>query len=128
MATDKYQYIVERAKNFIFETNQEKNKHCSVTFNSKFKIINISNNYRNTHAETNVIKNKNQNIKNILIIRIDKIGNLLYSKPCFHCVTELKKTNIKNIIYSLDTNQLKKDKITELENSHISRSKRSLLL
>jgi len=64
-------------------------------------------NIARTHSELNcILKVKNKlnykNLKDITFInvRIDKMGNAKYSKPCNGCSDLLKRIGYKNIYYS----------------------------
>lgn len=117
----KYRYLIDIAINYCKKYSKIKNKsrHCCIIFNSKFKILSISYNYKDIHAEDYAI-NKNNKGKNLLVIRINSNNELLYSKPCFDCIKKLKDTNIKYIIFSISNNQLEKIKTRDIFNNHRS--------
>jgi hypothetical protein len=71
--------------------------------------------------------NKRVKKVNLLVIRIDKNNKLQMAKPCLQCLTTIKKMNIiKNIYYSTGNgDEIKCEKITEIENIHVSRGNRS---
>lgn len=54
---------------------------------------------KSTHAEVDAINNlKNTRIKkkiNIYVLRVNRTGNLCYSKPCDNCVSYMNKILIK---------------------------------
>lgn len=89
-----------------------------------------------THAEMDAIKKlpkikikgKRKNI-NLVVIRIDKIGYLKNSEPCFKCIEHLQYLNntsgykIKNIYYSNADGNIVVKKFSELaesEHKHVS--------
>ena len=67
---------------------------------------------------------------NLIVIRIDKTNTLQMAKPCSHCLETIKQLNIiKNIYYSTGNNdEIKCEKITNIENIHVSRGNRSARL
>ena len=72
--------------------------------NSNNKLY--SNNKIKTHAEMDVLnktkellrcKKIKENTMNLIVIRVNKLGQLCESAPCFHCTKELEKNNIVKI-------------------------------
>lgn len=116
----KLNYLIDKAIEYSsLKTNKEKSLHCCIVFNSKNKILSIKYNFKDSHAEETAIKNlKGGN--NLLVIRIDSSNNILYSKPCKDCIEKIKKTNIKNIYYSVSFNMIEKIKTYYIENNHRS--------
>lgn len=55
------------------------------------------------HAEVAAILNAKTDLtgSSIFIIRINKAGDLMYSRPCKYCLRYIKKVGIKKIIYSI---------------------------
>ena len=94
---------------------------CVATYGGKM-IASGSNNYNNyskhdnlsefscsCHAEINVIRKCIKRIGvekmkrvNLYVARIDNKNNFQNSAPCFHCLREIKKLKIKNIIFKDD--------------------------
>merc|ERR1712154_118872 len=96
-------------------------------------------NYATSHAEINLLFNlgvlthklarkgynkKSKNLPNkyinkynrkmpkiIYVIRVDGKGKLMYSRPCSHCLTVLKRIGIKYAIYSVDRYSFIKEKL-----------------
>jgi deoxycytidylate deaminase len=56
----------------------------------------------------------------ILVIRLDKQGNLKNSKPCKHCLETLKKFNIKTVYYSTDEGKIEMERIRDCSTDHYS--------
>lgn len=66
---------------------------------------------------------------NLIVIRVDKIGHLKNSEPCFKCIEYLQKLNntsgykIQNIYYSNADGNIVVKKFSEIitcENKHVS--------
>jgi cytidine deaminase len=81
------------------------------------------------HAERSAYFNMPKKFRNkenldILVIRINKSKELLYSKPCKSCIEFLKKKNIRNIYYSGNDNKIIKENTKNISNNHISYGKR----
>ena len=66
----------------------------------------------------------------LFVIRIDKDNKLRMAKPCSHCLETIQRLNvIKHIYYSTGNNdEIKCEKISEIQNSHVSRGNRSARL
>ena len=101
---------------------------------------------RNIHAEISVLNNYRNLIyrsKNkykykyfdLIVIRINKSGSLLMSKPCYHCIKNIQKftlrlgIRIRNCIYSNEENSLTNERFINIYNDrhinkHISRGNR----
>ena len=85
-------------------------------------INKISNKRSSIHAEINALdrylKNPIKHKKiNIIVIRINNIGQLCNSKPCYHCIVEMYKKYsriIKNIYYSDSNGKIQKTNIYDL--------------
>jgi hypothetical protein len=61
----------------------------------------------------------------IYIVRTTSEGELVDSKPCFHCLQELKRYNLfKYCYYSNDEGKIVKIKMCMLENSRLSSANR----
>jgi len=59
------------------------------------------------HAEVAAILNAKTNLSgsSIFIIRVNKAGDLMYSRPCEHCLRYIKEVGIKKIIYSISNDE-----------------------
>jgi hypothetical protein len=107
------------------------NNHCAVMF-TKRRIYAISNNIRNTkvgryivpstHAESGCLEDGVASAKrvSILVIRINKLGQLVNSKPCHFCTRLMKQCNIHRIYYSNDSGEIECHKLRNFQSSHIS--------
>ena len=85
------------------------------------------------HAEVAAKKNlplnysNNKKTLNLLVIRINKNGDLKNSKPCFKCITHLNRIpgyKINKIYYSNENGQIIESKFNDLyfeDNKYISR-------
>ena len=62
----------------------------------------------------------------IVVIRVNKFGCLVNSKPFSSCLYYLRLYGIRNIYYSDDDGEMIKEKISEFETSHKSIGHRSL--
>ena len=76
------------------------------------KIFNHSPCNKYTHIVTKKLE--------IMVIRLDKFGNLKNSKPCKHCLEALKMMNIKTIYYSTDAGVIEKERIRDFHTNHYS--------
>lgn len=92
-----------------------------------YRILSFGENLDYTHAEHAAILNLpnlkvKKNLKNIdiVIIRVNKSGSLINSKPCIHCILNmyniplLKGYVIKNIYYSNETGIIIKEKLINM--------------
>lgn len=75
------------------------------------------------HAETNCLysmesilykQRKCKKKLQLLVVRVDKNGNLLQSMPCSHCCLHLKKQNVETIYFSCSNSLLCKIDIDSL--------------
>ena len=78
------------------------------------------------HSEMNVItaylsKNKPENLTKgvLVIIRINRQGELCSSKPCANCIKYIKRYGIKKIFYSSNTG-FELTSCDKIENNHLS--------
>jgi len=62
----------------------------------------------------------------IIIIRINRKGELVNSKPCIDCMRILKLLNIKYIYYSNDEGNIVKIKCKEAKTEHLSKAKKNI--
>jgi cytidine deaminase len=125
--TTQHHCIIVQSKNL---KNTFINGKLSYGINSNRSFYNIS----STHSEMEAIynlKNKQKLPKSIdiLVIKLDRFGNLGESKPCYYCLQYMnyfQKTSkiiIKNIYYSTKNKGIIKVKFHELlnsDNQHIS--------
>jgi hypothetical protein len=61
------------------------------------------------------------------VIRLNNDDELMNSKPCHNCLNVMRIFGIKNIYYSVDGGELKKEKISELETDHYSIAHRNYM-
>jgi len=95
-----------------------------------------------THAEqdciqrfSNVIKKgtkkyKNMsNVKNydILVVRINKSGSLVNSRPCDDCIRRLQLLGVNRIYYSSDKGDVVREKLSEMRLGHVSSGKMHMI-
>jgi deoxycytidylate deaminase len=55
-----------------------------------------------------------------MVVRFDKEGKLLQSKPCIHCFNLIKDFGIKKIYYSNDKGSITCSKVNTFVCSHVS--------
>lgn len=112
-------------------------KHCAMLVRGG-KIIKKSRNNLANHAESAIVrylirirsKKSESGVKarkfDLYVCRVNGKGVLRNSKPCYHCLEEIKKTNMINrIVYSdFDFNEMipysVSEKIDTIINTHIS--------
>lgn len=58
------------------------------------------------------------------MVRVDKDGILRNSRPCYHCVENLKMFGIRNIYYSNDEGCIVKERVDSLTDNHITDGQR----
>lgn len=62
----------------------------------------------------------------LIVVRINGRGSLVESKPCYHCTCQLKKLGfVKSVIYSNSQGGIEFVRVKDLDNSHISRGRRT---
>jgi len=117
---------IQKIKNF----KRDEIKHYSFILNND-NIISIGENDEKYNAEVNSIRKinydklkKNKHI-DILVIRISTDMVLTNSKPCYHCLLYMFRSNIniKNIYYSTNNGNIAKIKFLDIISSntfHIS--------
>lgn len=119
-------------------------KHCALLVKGK-RIIKKCTNSTHSHAENSIIKyirrktsksdNQHKKMKkyDLYICRVSNGGSLRNSKPCMHCVEEIKKVGlISKIIYSdfdfyQDSPLCISEKTIHISNSHVSFGNRYFL-
>ncbi len=86
------------------------------------------------HAEQDVLKNIIKNIKNpyttkinIYIVRCKKDGGFTQSEPCLNCHNQMKKFNIKYIIYSTEDGNLDKLLLSDFNTDFMSSGVKALM-
>lgn len=59
------------------------------------------------HAEVAAILSAKTNLSgsSMFIVRVNKAGNLMYSRPCEHCLKYIIEVGIKKIIYSISDDE-----------------------
>jgi deoxycytidylate deaminase len=83
------------------------------------------------HAEMNAIKNFNRKCGlyekkiSMIVLRVNLQGELKNSKPCYHCLEELKNIGIRKIYYSNEHGEIIMEKTKNMETTHISRNRRN---
>ncbi len=94
--------IISLLKKVAQKSPVVKSKHCAcILVNNKIVSIqynDYSKRIKTIHAEVNAIINtkriyKNKNAK-MIVIRVDKSGNLKLSKPCDDCINFINNNNI----------------------------------
>ncbi len=90
------------------------NKHLDIKYNNEGIKISI-------HAEIDCMSNcKNVKGLDLIVIRVNKKGELRNSKPCQECLEKLRKKGIRNVIYSNDLEELEEWNVGELQTDHHS--------
>ncbi len=70
------------------------------------------------HAEMDAmkkIKSKRKQL-NLLVVRFSNSGKLCESKPCYHCIEQLKKLNLNKIYYSKEDESIVCEKLSMMKN------------
>lgn len=105
-------------------SNRDHKHACAILRGGK--IIDISNNnIKNrvaNHAEQNLLnKWKNFSLQKciLFVVRVVQGDKCVESKPCFHCVQNIKKSGIKKVVFSTNSG-FEIVKSAELENSHLT--------
>lgn len=59
------------------------------------------------HAEVAAILNAKTNLSgsSMFIIRVNRAGDLMYSRPCKYCLKYIQEVGIKKIIYSISNDE-----------------------
>ena len=60
------------------------------------------------------LNSKDRNHYDVMVIRLDRNGNLVESSPCLMCVNILKMYNIRRIYYSNINGDIEYKKVSEL--------------
>ena len=113
------QKMIHLAIDEAYKSRHKDFKHGAVLVKGK-KIISTGYNqpscnthmYKSIHAEMQTIINAKKTRQSIdkycvlYVVRVTNSGMLALSKPCDHCMSLIKKNNIRNIIFSNDSNYL----------------------
>lgn len=89
----------------------KRGKHCALILDEESNILEMFVNTYNDegnnsiHAESGAINNyfkKNERIDNcwMLVIRGNMLGDITMSRPCLNCYNNIKKHNIKKVVWS----------------------------
>lgn len=80
------------------------------------------------HAEVAAIEKikRKRNIPkalDIVVIRLSPTGQLGESRPCYHCICAMLKSElpIKNVYYSTKSGNILKEKLTDMKNHHLTK-------
>ena len=60
----------------------------------------------------------------MLICRINSEGKIVGSKPCYHCIQQMRKIGIYQIYYTNDEGNLVAERVSNITNSHVCNSER----
>lgn len=110
-----------------------KGKIAARGYNSYYKVPFDKNICTSCHAEQDVLKNIIKNVKNpyktkinIYIVRSKKNGGFMQSEPCLNCYNQMKKFNIKYIIYSTEDGKLNKSLLSDYNTDFITSGVKAL--
>lgn len=96
--------------------------HYAVLMKGKKPVTRWLSNSTNYHAEENVIRNVRRNIKfshlSLLVVRINKKGELRLSCPCTSCMNLIQKSGIQRVCYSDENGVLIKKKVRDVIHKH----------
>lgn len=110
------------------------NKKCITKFHYNYRRYKVCGICTGTiHAEMNALKEllfnsgktfSSENVRkfskySIVVLRVNKKGELLNSKPCLHCLTTLKSFNINKVYYSNNDGKIDEKKIKKLTTEHM---------
>ena len=79
--------------------------------------------YKTIHAELNVFETfPKRHVKgmDILVIRINNQLKLKNSRPCSHCIEELRRIGIRKVYYSDDSGHIVWEWVEHMDKRHIS--------
>lgn len=99
---------------------------AGVLYNSKMTHIGLNDGL--THAEIRaykMIKNPYKKFS-LLVVRINRSGEFLCSKPCADCIRYLRRTNIDKIWYFDNEQNLHRESIKTISNEYITCGNRLL--
>jgi hypothetical protein len=72
-------------------------------------------------------KPKKANV-DIVVMRINKIGEVANARPCYNCLTMMKAVGIRKVYYSISDNELICEKVNNMISIHISATTRTRTL
>ena len=110
--------FVEKSSSNISDIKIGVNTYRQRYSNSRIKI----------HAEIDALKKckfRNHVMVDLFVIRINRNKELKGSKPCAHCIRELKSKKflkIRNLYYSTDSGEIDCVKFDKFSNDYITRS------
>jgi sulfur relay (sulfurtransferase) DsrF/TusC family protein len=80
------------------------------------------------YVNQNIVKKYRalQKKMDMYVIRVNKKDELVNSKPCKSCIEVMRMFGIKNIYYSTEKGDLKKEKTTNIETDHLSIAHKNL--
>ena len=87
---------------------------------NKYKRLNITN-------ITNKKILKRLSTCSIVVLRINPRGKLAESKPCYHCLEDIKKLKIKYVYYSTSSGKIVKEKTKNMKTNHVCRYNKNIL-
>lgn len=62
----------------------------------------------------------------IYVVRVSSSSNICKSDPCKDCLKFIKNMGIRNIIFSLNDNEILKVKVNEWETEHVSKGRKRI--
>jgi deoxycytidylate deaminase len=85
--------------------------------------------YKTIHAELNVFERfPKRHVKgkgiDLIVIRINKQYALKNSRPCSHCIDELRRIGIRKVYYSNDSGDIVSELVEHMEKIHVSAGKK----
>ncbi len=96
-------------------------------------LINGKKFYNTKHAEMSVFEKLNMYNKkrigglvDILVIRVNKNGDLKNSRPCNKCIKTMKSIGIRKVFYSTDFGEIVCENLNDMELVHTSSADRQL--
>jgi hypothetical protein len=105
----------QRCKKFAFGTNKSFTSHGEPSIHAEKDVL--------LKAFNNPKFGSRKKTLNMLIIRIDKFGNLGYSRPCEKCIKLLVNCGLKisHIYYSSHTGHIVKEHLMDMLESELTR-------
>lgn len=113
-------YIYAIATNEYSLSNTQPNIHAEVNVISKL-LRKLDRTHYTPRRKANIIKSLT-----LIVVRTNNQHELRGSKPCKHCIDFIKKTNITNVIYSDDISSFTKERVSNINNEHISSCHRNI--
>ena len=59
-----------------------------------------------------------------MVIRINNNGELVNSRPCNHCIQNLKMFGVKVVYYSNSQGEIVKESVSDIESEHVTGGQR----